>query len=284
MKSRPWNYTKKTKTEKRGESKKDSLFELLMFVLFSGTHAPVHHLPPQLACSILASIYAEHPWLAIYSISYNKASCLSFSPKKIRKKENTPTLLARIYITKTKKFSWSKEKRKVCIPAPAALNVFPELPRGRVPSSFLRCFAFFLSPLHTAPGLSFRAASRRRQGERPPLARSSSGDSTPKSIREVCPPTPFPFLRAARNRTPQTPMYAICTRIWPCVLPAKLRCFCKNYRPCPILGPPLLASWLIQICALTVRRCSALAHFSLFRTRLGEKFTCLQCLAYYFST
>ena len=26
--------------------------------LFSGTHASVHHLPPQLACSILASIYA----------------------------------------------------------------------------------------------------------------------------------------------------------------------------------------------------------------------------------
>ena len=120
------------------------------------------------------------------------------------------------------------------------------------------------------------------------MARSSSGDSTPTSIREVCPPIPFPFLPAARNRTPKPRCmlsvlgsdHVFCLLNFD-VFAKIIGCTCA--RPCPILGPPLLAS-LIQICALTVRSCSALAPFSLFRSSLGEIFTCLQCLAYCFST
>ena len=144
----------------------------------------------------------------IFYFIYNKAPCLSFYPKKEEKKTFEPYKQLNIYSKKKIKVFLSKRKRrrrkrKVCIPAPAALNVFPEWPRVRVASSFLRCFAFSFLRFIPPPGFSFRAASRRRQGERPPLARSSSGDSTPTSIREVCPPIPFPFLPAARNRTPK---------------------------------------------------------------------------------
>lgn len=41
-------------------------------MLFSGTHASVHHLPPQLACSILLGSYL-HRAPSIGNISYNKA-------------------------------------------------------------------------------------------------------------------------------------------------------------------------------------------------------------------
>jgi hypothetical protein len=46
------------------------------------------------------------------------------------------------------------------------------------------------------------AASRRRQGERPPFFRSSSGASPAASTRQVCPSISFPSPPVVRNRTP----------------------------------------------------------------------------------
>jgi len=156
------------------------------------------------------------------------------------------------------------------------------------------CALLFLSPLHTAPGLSFRAAT---------LGQVLVGDDRASGH-------PWPGLSRAIRRRRASERYARLLPSLSFVLREidhpKRRCMlsvlgsdhvfcllnfdvfakiigCTCARPCPILGPPLLAS-LIQICALTVRSCSALAPFSLFRSSLGEIFTCLQCLAYCFST
>jgi len=125
-------------------------------------------------------------------------------------------------------------------------------------------FFFVLSPrLLSSLSVPFPAATRRRQASGAALCQCSSGASpADKSMSALS--LPFPSFPAVRNRTPEPLPYAICIRIWPCIL--------------PILGPPLIQSnpsvlWL-GCCSLargeSITRGATAVHFPRFPAVLLE--------------
>lgn len=196
--------------------------------LFSGTHASVRHLPPPAGLQHSSNSYIRiQP--SITKDLYNEGPCFMFKPFLQREK-------------KKRKHSISSLEKggKSLHPCQTATPIL-FFCRRRTASSLRSFFcppplSFFLSPLHTAVGLPFAAASRRRQGEaatlgqlfRRALRRRRASDR----YARLSPSLLFP---AARDRTPKArpPWCMLCAfRISDLTLcfTCWTSIFCNNYR------------------------------------------------------
>lgn len=225
--------------------------------LFSGTHASVRHLPPPAGLQHSSNSYIRiQP--SITKDLYNEGPCFMFKPffAKRKKRKKTLHLLLR-----------KRGKKFASLPDCHADSFFLQKKNGLESPFLLLSSAAFLFPFSApygcrAPFRSGESAATGRGGHR--RAALSPGASPPPSIGQVRAPIPFTSLSSCAGSNAQSPpplMYAMRIPNFGSDLVFYLLNFdflqqlSGRANMCPVLGPPLLAAWLIQIRALTMQSC-----------------------------